>query len=407
MPHPRTYRLAFITPYYWPQIAACTLLYGSLASHLGKEGAEVVVFTNDVEEPGKPQPFPGEGYHPPALRRVANPFLRRKGVLSKALEYLWFTLFVMWSLVTEDRFEVLFLGSNPPLIAVPIGLIARIKRCRVVYNLQDLFPESAFSAGLLDRHGRAGRVLRFLERANYRLSHRTIAICEPFGTHVRQVLPSAAVDVIPNWVDADFMTDTGRERNAILAAHGLLGKFVILYAGNMGYSHDLEVVIEAAALLASHTEVHFLFVGEGNRKDAAIQHAARLGLDNCTFMGFMPYSELPQVYSGCDLGIVTMRTGSEATAVPSKTWNYLSCRRPVICSVDTPSELASAMAASGAGVVIPAGQPQALAAGIAGLLADPGRRAAMAQAGRRYIEQELAERIILERYAQALVRALN
>lgn len=403
---PQSLSLIFVTPYYWPQFAACTMLYGSLCSGLVESGMKVTVLTNREHESGPVEPFPIQPYLSPEIVKVWNPFLRKKGILNKVMEYVWFTVFVIWRVLLSRRIDVVFLGSNPPLIGVPIGIVARLKRIRIVYNLQDLFPDSALALELISKKSIFFKLLKKMERLNYKLSDVTITICNSFANHVHKMEKKANVQVIPNWVDTDFMIEISRPQNKFLSGLGLSNKFIILYAGNMGYSHNLDVIIEAAHYLVEHDHIHFLFVGDGNRKLATMESARRKALQNCTFVEFQPFSALPEVYSCCDLGVVSMRQGSEANAIPSKTWNYLSCSKPVIACVESPSELAQAIQDSGSGVVVPSHDAKLLALAVFDLYGSPERCLALGTSGRQYVCREISRPVIVRKYQTALERMM-
>jgi len=402
----RAYRLIFVTPYYWPEFSACTMLYGSLCSGLVESGMQVTVLTNGGWASDS-EPFPVQPYFRPDVEKCWNPFLRRKGILLKILEYLSFTVFVMWKIMFSRRTDAVFLGSNPPLIALPVGLISYFKKIKIIYNLQDLFPDSALALELIDEKGVVFKTLKLFEKLNYKFSNKIITICNLFADHVRKLESDIAIEVIPNWVDTEFMIKIPRGSNKFLSRIGLCEKFIVLYAGNLGYSHNLDVIVEAAARLAKHEEIHFLFVGDGNRKVTTMKNVEKLGLSNCTFIGFQPFSDLPEVYSSCDLGVVSMRPGSEASAVPSKTWNYLSCSVPVIACVNSPSELAEVILDSGAGLVLPAIDSESLARAIFDLYQSPSRCAILGAKGREYVCNEISRQVIVEKYKVSLQEVMR
>jgi len=367
---------------------------------------QVTVLTNGGWESDK-ESFPVQPYFHPDVQKCWNPFLRRKGIINKIFEYFSFTAFVMWKVLFSHRTDAVFLGSNPPLIALPVGLISYFKRIKVIYNLQDLFPDSALALELIDENGYLFKLLKKFEKLNYKFSNKIITICESFAEHVRKINEKAEILVIPNWVDTEFMLEVPRDSNAFLKRINLCDKFIVLYAGNLGYSHNLDVIVEAAAQLVDQKEIHFLFVGDGNRKIATMKNVERMGLNNCTFIEFQPFSDLPEVYSSCNLGVVSMRPGSEASAVPSKTWNYLSCSRPVIACVNSPSELAQAILASGAGMVLPPIDSDSLARVILDLYQTPSRCTALGAKGREYVCSEISKQVIVERYKVSLEEVMR
>jgi colanic acid biosynthesis glycosyl transferase WcaI len=398
-----------VTLYFWPEVAASVPLTKALAEDLARSGHCVTVLTSrpshnallldEGRDSDAIQRYPSDV----SVERLRNPFARWLGVLPKLLEYAWFSLWVLLRVASARGVDVCIVSSNPPLLALPVGLIGRVKRFVTIYDLQDLFPDSAVAAGVISHFSVLYRMLRWLERLTYGTADCSVTICQSYEQHVRETAPMARVQIIPNWVDTNTMQPVPKERNVFSRTAKLDGRFVVLYAGTIGFLQDMQVLLEAASLLRDVRDIIFVIVGDGPQKEEAAREAQNLGLRNCVFYGFQPHELVPHVYSAGDVGVIPMRPRSDP--MPSKTWSIMACARPVIASVDLDSELAGRIRQTGTGMVVPCGDASALAEAVFELYRDPDQREAMGRAAREYVVRNLSRDAITSRYEE-LVRAL-
>lgn len=403
---PRTsHHIVIITPYYWPILCASTHLMKALAEGLAEAGHRVTVLTNGSGLRG------GSVADEPSLKghvhRGWNPFLRRLGVLAKCCEYAWFSIFFLLRGLAVQKVDLIFVASNPPLAGLPAALLAWLKGAKLVYNLQDIFPDSAVVAGILPAGSRAYRWLRKAEEATYRVSDLVVSISPAFSDYVEGLVPGTPVATIPNWVDTDHIRpmDEGEEP-AIATFRGGRG-FVAQYAGNIGFMQNLEAVLLAAERLKGVSDIRFVFIGDGNAKEAMEDMARQRGLVNCSFLPLQPLERVPAVYNACDVGIIPLKPGAAHIAVPSKTWNYLAAGHPVIGCVESDSPLAAAIAESGAGSVVPPSDPGRLAQVLLDYRNAPDRIRVEGRRGRDYAEANLSCRSAIQRYIRTFDHLLE
>lgn len=391
-----SHHIVIVTPYYWPILTAATHLMKALAEGLAEAGHRVSVLTNGAPAGGPAEP---DG---PLLKgrvhRAWNPFVRRLGVLAKCLDYSWFSVFFLFRGLALRKVDVIFVASNPPLAGLPAALLAWVKGAKLVYNLQDIFPDSAVVAGLLPAGGRAYRVLRKAEEVTYRVSDLVVSISPSFSEYVQRLAPGTPVATIPNWVDTDLVRPMEAAEDPSISGFRQGGAFVVQYAGTIGFMQSLETVLQAAELLVEHPDIQFVFIGDGNAKQAMEAQARERKLANCTFLPLQPLHRVPSVYNACDVGVIPLKAGAAQIAVPSKTWNYLAAGRPVVGCVEADSPLAEAIRESRSGAVVPPGDPAALARVLLEYRDDPDRLQAEGHRGREYAEANLSCRAAIRRY---------
>lgn len=397
--------IVLITPYYWPILSASAHLMKDLAEGLASEGCRVTVLSNGTS------PRTSSGADDPQLQgrvhRCWNPFLRRLGVLPKLCEYAWYVMFFLLRGVAIPKVDLIFVASTPPLAGLPASLLAWLKGAKLVYNLQDIFPDSAVVAGLLQPDGRVYRWLRRAEMATYRCADLVTSISPDFSTYVQQLVPGTPVATIPNWVDTDQIRPRTEAQDPGIAEFRGGGDFVVQYAGNIGFMQNLEVVVRAAAALKASPGIRFVFVGNGNAKQNLQDLASDLGLTNCHFLPLQPLSRVPTIYNACDLGVIPLKAGAAHIAVPSKTWNYLAAGRPVVGCVEADTPLAKMIRTSGSGSVVPPGNSDSLAGIILEYRNAPDRLHSEGRQGRDYVEAHLSRRTAIQSYFRMFMGVLG
>lgn len=400
-----SHHIVIVTPYYWPTPSAGTHLMKALAEGLVEAGHRVSVLTNGGRREKGADP---DG---PLLKgrvhRAWNPFARRLGILAKCCDYTWFTFFFLLRGLALRKVDIIFVASNPPLAGLPAALLARAKGAKLVYNLQDIFPDSAVVAGLLPPGGRAYRLLRKAEEATYRVTDLVVSISPSFSEYVQRLVPGTAVATIPNWVDTDQIRPLAPAEAPAIEAFRGGGAFVVQYAGTIGFMQSLETVLQAAEQLNGQADIRFVFIGDGNAKQSMEAFARDHGLANCAFLPLQPLDRVPAVYNACDVGVIPLKAGAAQIAVPSKTWNYLAAGRPVIGCVEADSPLAAAIRESGSGTVVPPGDAPGLARVLIEYRNAPDRVQAEGRRGRDYAEANLSRQAAVGRYVQVFSRLME
>jgi glycosyltransferase involved in cell wall biosynthesis len=167
---------------------------------------------------------------------------------------------------------------------------------------------------------------------------------------------------IPNWGDWEVINPQPREGNPMLANLGISDdKLVVQYAGNMGLTHDIETLANAAEDLRE-SNVHWLFLGSGAKRPWLEREAQRRGLSMITVTGLRPRSELETALAACDVSIISFMPGMAGVSVPSRMYNVMASARPIIAIADPESEIAHVLLEEEIGWVVPPGEPAHLVA---------------------------------------------
>jgi colanic acid biosynthesis glycosyl transferase WcaI len=214
------------------------------------------------------------------------------------------------------------------------------------------------------------------------------------------------VEVIPNFVDTVRIKPMTHD-NAYRKEHDLEDKIVVMYAGNVGLSQSLELVIAAARAMRDRDDVAFVINGGGSALAGLRNDAAEL--PNVVFVPYQPPERLGQVLAAADIHVVPLKRGLAKASVPSKLYSVLAAGRPVLASVDPDTEVDRTIRRAGAGLCVPPDDAPRFIAGLRSLVDAPDDRDAMGAAGRRFVEGWVSPQAVASQYddlltAVALVR---
>lgn len=292
------------------------------------------------------------------------------------------------------------LAMSPPLTTGVTGwLAARLRRSPMVFNIQDVFPDAAVATGAITGR-RLIAAASLLERWSYRLADAVTVLSEDLRDNVVAKLhPGDAPDkvaVIPNFVDTEAIVP-GDRRTPYRRELGLGDGPVVLYAGNVGFSQSLELVIAAARELPAVT---FLVNGDGAARRSL--EAAAEGQPNVRFAGYIEPHRLSELLATGDVHVVPLRRGLGAVSVPSKTYSIMAAGRPVVAAIDPGTAVPRILARSGGGVAVPPDDPTAFVMALRDLLAAPDEAAAMGRRGRDWVVREASPAAVGRAYDELL-----
>ncbi|MCU0550433.1 MAG: glycosyltransferase family 4 protein [Leptolyngbya sp. Prado105] len=296
------------------------------------------------------------------------------------------------------RPDVILLTVPPLPVCVPAALLSWFHNCPIVLNVQDILPEAAVHVGLLKNRTMI-RVFEALEKFAYRTAHTISVIADGFVENLEgKGVPPSKLTCIPNWVDTGFIRPLSKQDNAFRLEHGLDGKFVVLYAGNIALTQGLETVIEAAAKLKHVPEIAFAIVGEPKAIEKLKQHCEAHGADNVKLMPFQPRERLPEMLAAADVGLIVQKRNVVSFNMPSKTQVLLASGRAVIASVPSTGSAAKAIEKSHGGIVVEPENPEALANQILELYNNPELSAKLGKQGRQYAIERYSFEQALNQY---------
>lgn len=308
--------------------------------------------------------------------------------------------------VMSGRPDVVWMYS-PPLTLGLVGMgLQWLWGTPYVASIQDLHPQALVDLGLL-RSPTAIRLFEWMEQLVYRHAARIVVHSEGNRQEVRKRgVPMDRVVVVPNWVDTTaFLLDSRREESRKRHAPG--SRFIVLFAGVMGYAQDLEVILRAADRLRQRHEIQFLLVGDGVCKADAEIRAVGMGLPNMRFLPLVPGDVYPEVVAAADVCLVTLRPEVRTPVIPSKVLGIMAGARPIVAALPHGNDAIQLIDEAECGICVRAGDDVALAEAVERLCDEPDLGKQMGARGRRFAESHLDRGLGVERCEQVMRSAVE
>jgi glycosyltransferase involved in cell wall biosynthesis len=341
------------------------------------------------------------------IHRCSATALNKDVLVFRAINLVTISISIFLSALRRVRNgDVVFVVTNPPTLPFVAMAVCLLKKARLVLRIEDVYPEAMIAAGMLRRHSLFHRTLDYFHRLLYKHTHAIIVLGRDMWQLVARKVPSqqGKITVIPNWADLDQVAPLSREQNPLLQRLGIASKFVVQYSGNMGRTHDLESLLDAAYHLRTYDNIHFLIIGSGAKAPLVRQTAATKGLVNVTVLPPQPRTELCVSLNACDIAIIAFVPGMVGVSVPSRMYNILAAGKPILAIAGKDSELAQLIAEENIGWVIEPAAVNSIAETIVLIASDRDKLSAMAQRARSVVTRKYSYRTIAGQYEELFLR---
>ena len=296
--------------------------------------------------------------------------------------------------------DVMFITSTPPIKGAMAGLAKKFNRKPIIYELQDIFPDSLAGSGLAKKGGLLWKIGRAIENFTYKNADKIIVISEDFKKNIKaKGVPEEKIEVIYNWVDEKAVHPVLKEDNPLFDEFGIdRDKFTIVYAGNLGNAQNIGIILDAAYMLPN---VQFAVFGTGGLEDDVLKRIATENLANVHLNPLQPLERVSQVYSLGDACIVSCKAGLGGSAMPSKTWTIMSCGRPVVANFDE-GDLKDILEKNQCGVFSHSGNVQEFVEAINTLKNNKVLCEDMGKNARQFILDNLAKEVGTKKYVEVI-----
>jgi colanic acid biosynthesis glycosyl transferase WcaI len=402
-------RIMLLTQWFDPEPTLKGMLF---ARELVSRGHDVTVVTGFPNYPGG-KIYPGYSIRPFTREDISGVHVVRVALypshdgsaVKRVLNYLSFALSASVAVLVVRRPDVAYVYHPPATVGVPGILLKTFRRVPFVYDIQDLWPDTLASTGMIRDGSRALRVVDLVLRRIYSNADRIVVLSSGFKTAlVKRGVPEEKVEVIPNWADEAQMSvaDPSPSRRREL---GFDDRCTITFAGNMGAAQDLDTVLNAAELLRGEGRVRFLLIGAGIDRERLEMETERRELANVWFLPRLPFSEIGEILKASTALLVHLRDDPlfEIT-IPSKTQAYLMTGRPILMGVR--GDAAAMVSEADAGFVFEPGDASSLATAVRRLLSmAPQDLTDMGQRGMDYYYERLALNVGVTRFEAVLDQA--
>jgi colanic acid biosynthesis glycosyl transferase WcaI len=399
-------RLVVLCPHFAPDLAPTGVVMTRIVTELAARGHELHVVTalpwyrNHAIEPGwggrlwrtektewgsiiRVHPFPGKS---------------KSNLLRRALGFIAFSYAVGIRSVHADGLPFKVdgvLAMSPPLTLGLTGWFTKIiRRAPLVFNIQDVFPDAAIQTGAISNK-RIIAAAKWLERMSYQRSDAVVLLSQDLRTNIANKIDKKfhqRLHVIPNFVDTSAITPQDR-MTTYRRELGIGDQLVVMYAGNVGFSQSLNLVVDAAARFP---DIAFVINGDGAARKKLEEDCAQLA--NVYFGDYQPIERLSEVLATGDIHLVPLRAGLASVSVPSKSYSILAAGRPMLAAIDPGTEIPNMLEQSGAGVAVEPDNSAAFIEALSQLVSKRNQLHEMGASGRTWVETHASPASVAAQY---------
>jgi glycosyltransferase involved in cell wall biosynthesis len=337
-------KILLLTQYFPPETGAPQNRLFELSIRLQQKGADITVLT---AMPNYPSMVIHEAYRGKKyvfemmsglkVHRAGIYVTQSRSIVPRLLNYfsfVWTSFFAARKI--KGDFDYILCESPPLFLGITAWLLKRRKNAKLIFNVSDLWPESAEKLGLVTNKlflGLAQKLEEFLYRKSELITGQTQGIVQNIKTR----FPDKIVYWLPNGVDMKiYNTEDKTGASEWRKKQGFSSEdFVLLYAGIIGHAQGLEVILKAAEQLREKQDIRFVLVGSGPEKEMLIRMKKSLKLDHVVFVDAVSKSEMPAIVASSDVSIIPLkRLDLFKGAIPSKIFENLAMKKPVLLGVE-------------------------------------------------------------------------
>ncbi|MFZ6052186.1 glycosyltransferase family 4 protein [Halocola ammonii] len=336
-------KIYFLTQYFPPETGAPQNRLYELALQLQQKGDEVIVLT---AMPNYPDMRIKKGYrwrlwkteiiNGIKIHRSAIFVTRARFVLARLLNYFSFVFTSFWlGLFKIKKGDFLFCESPPLFLGITARALSKWKKIDMIFNVSDLWPESAEKLGIVTNKRflkMATRLEEHLYKKATMISGQTMGIVN----NIRSRFPDKKVIWLPNGVNTEQIISMKTDKQQWRKKMGFEeSDFLFFYGGILGYAQGLEVILKTADKLRHEEHIKFILLGDGPEKESLMLIADHLELDNVYFYDSVSRDNIPEIISAIDVSVIPLRKIELFKgAIPSKIFESLALEKPILLGVE-------------------------------------------------------------------------
>ena len=329
-------KIVYITQHFPPEIGAAQGRAYDMSSNLSTLGHDLHVLTTFPNSQPTKKVFKKEKVNDLTVYRSFRIRDTKTSTIRRLANYLSFMTSSCLSGLIVKRADIVY-ATSPQLFQGVTGyFLSRVHRAKFVFEIRDLWVDFAELLGQF-KNKKLLNLARKLENFLYKKADHIIVVTHGYKKRLIDLgINEEKITVIPNGVNPSSLNQlANHQENSVKQQYAIAGKFLVLYAGNIGAAQGLDTVISAAEQLRHDPSIVFMFIGEGVEKQTLMERASTLQLSNVIFVDSKKKEELANYYDAADIGIVSLKKHPlfEIT-IPSKVFDYMSMSIPVLIGVD-------------------------------------------------------------------------
>lgn len=390
-----------------PDGVSTAYLYNDIAIGFKNKGYDVVVLTttphyNIVIEDSAKQPlrpklmglFYESNFN--GIRVIHVPLKKYKSTFLRIISFVYWHLFSFFIGLSINKIDFILSPSPPLSIGFVSILIAKIKKAKIVYNVQEIYPDLLINQGGL-KSKLIIRILKWLEKFVYNNSNAVITIDQQFFNQIKDRFKSVQkLNIIPNFVDTELYKP---ETNVILPPVFIndKSKLKLLYAGNIGFFQDWEPVFYAAKKLLN-TNIEFWIIGEGVRKEYLLKRVEEEKLNNIKILPYQNRNLMPAINAFADIHFISISKEMEQEGFPSKVYTIMACAKPMIILTGENTPLFNFLSDKNCSILISDNRNDNFVESIISLANDKNKQFELGQNGYNEIQKFYTKEKVIEQY---------
>jgi glycosyltransferase involved in cell wall biosynthesis len=258
----------------------------------------------------------------------------RSSNLSRLFSWFIGTLQIFAIVFFRYRRSHLLIVSNPPFAPL-LPLILRNSYSLLIF---DVFPDAFTEYGFAGQGSLLVKIWSWANRKVYEKASGLYTLSQGMGKALTKYVSHEKVRIVPLWIGNDFLKPVDKGKNPFVSKFGLSDKFVVLYSGNFGYAHQLDLILDLAAKIDDQ-KIMFVIIGGGPSESRLKQRVKTEDISNCIILPWQDVDVLPYSLSAADLSLVTLSEKASSLAIPSKVFSYMSVGSPILAITGSGSDL--------------------------------------------------------------------
>jgi hypothetical protein len=260
----------------------------------------------------------------------------KKSILSRQITWILATFQTIILINLKYRKYHVFFTSNPPTLAfVP-------KFCRNKYSIQilDIYPDALVSGGFISKNSWINKLWIKRNKKYLTGAMNVFTLTEGMAVTLSQYCKPDKIKVIAQWPSSTGFNKIEKRNNKFIQENSLEKYFIVMYSGNIGLGHHVDILVQTAKMLKDQKEILFVIIGEGWNKPLVEKLIKEYELDNCLLLPYQSENMFKHSIQAADIGVVSVSKELASLCVPIKTYNLINNEVPLLCITEGESELA-------------------------------------------------------------------
>jgi glycosyltransferase involved in cell wall biosynthesis len=255
--------------------------------------------------------------------------------VGRLIGYFSYTFSSLWKSLFLSKPDVIIVTSPSIFVGISALVLSKVKRVPFIFEVRDLWPESAVATGVLTNKYLVN-ILYYLEKKLYKHAKKIVVLTPAFKEDIEKRFPNYKdkLEVITNAADFDLMKPADKN-NWVREKYNWKNKKVFTYLGAHGLANDLMQVVEVAKKLKDNKDVLFVLIGDGMQKPLLKEKVKEYGLNNVQFINSVSKDKVGDFINASDVCMAILKkTDTFKTVYPNKVFDYMSCKKPSLVTID-------------------------------------------------------------------------